>query len=1097
MTIKDKYFPGTTVSRYLSPSEASWDENIYQSGKPVLDSELNLAQEVGREMKNLLLQAETPSGFLRGQGIAQDWDFTYISNTAPYNAFKMPKITALVAGMPVVVEYTNTTTVGENIIQLDSAPVNGGAPPDIKRTDFVFLEVFRTLVAPSPHGTGTIEVADPLAVSPGDTITLAGVPLTAVAGAPGVDEFQIGVSPTITAGNIRDAINNAANSFASTICTALLDITNPNQVNLRAVSGGLAGNITFVSSNPAALIPNPNTGNFAGGIDRANKPTQDTIYRHGNVDAPAGVNLPDNIEDPVVGTESTQRVQLQYRIRVTGQAEAVDFKRGQGFTSGAGWDILAQGTQSSPVANYPFVPADNTTLQGNSSAPEYGIIDQGLYIAGDGSSAAATALGTVDGYVYAIPICFVFRRNDASGTGGFDPLNNTNGAISHPHGGFTNTHGIGVIPTNRSDRPDARFHNVIVDEDVLDLRRTVSQNVVDLKQELEKQMAFLLDGTLKTWAIDAADKNELGAGSGDVSWRFLVCNEIGRDAASGGTAPISGDTTRGDTIANFDHIRRRFGDQSVVERRCFPVLPTDEQTTEPGKYVVKPAWATGFTTWSEGDVIHIDLDNLNATGLGDWSNATASLAGAPVSNFWPPGTKITNVLVCTHDDGLYGTSVPNEVELDRVIGLGTAHVELMLGENNLTVNGGVSGAANYEFVVAQATGTDTGSPRRIFIELEITYPVGSGTTDTPDRDFNDTLIYTGIPAYFGPAIENDSSQRPYDWEDIPAVSFREGKREIRLEYAAGGDYTPTTGTGTPITEQVVANLTSRATIPRRAFYNSSVSATITELSGSGDSLVFNNTSTAWGSSRRYVSFTGASVPGQLVEVTYFAQDPVPNFGGAGGGYQISCYYRSNAPQTFGVKAGGSTLLPSFTVKPLVMSRDLWTSTISVGSNDLPYPYTNPSDQIPVNSNLTTLEWPGEWCLQAQAKVSLSDFDADTGLLNLHTIIPADPNQDFLLSSPGLDTDFRVAYNITDTNAYRPTVMARNLSNPQKHKVFLPMLVQATIDTVYYRKGEVLLMVITRFAKLDDENNVVFDATNNECCAAIYRTNGILLLASER
>ena len=47
MTIKDKYFPGTTVSRYLSPSEASWDSNVYQSGKPVLDSELNLEQEVG------------------------------------------------------------------------------------------------------------------------------------------------------------------------------------------------------------------------------------------------------------------------------------------------------------------------------------------------------------------------------------------------------------------------------------------------------------------------------------------------------------------------------------------------------------------------------------------------------------------------------------------------------------------------------------------------------------------------------------------------------------------------------------------------------------------------------------------------------------------------------------------------------------------------------------------------------------------------------------------------------------------------------------------------------------------------------------------
>ena len=66
MAIRDKYFPGSTVSRYLPPGEHSWSEAVYQSGKPVLDSELILSQEVGKEIRRLIQQHETPSGWLRG-----------------------------------------------------------------------------------------------------------------------------------------------------------------------------------------------------------------------------------------------------------------------------------------------------------------------------------------------------------------------------------------------------------------------------------------------------------------------------------------------------------------------------------------------------------------------------------------------------------------------------------------------------------------------------------------------------------------------------------------------------------------------------------------------------------------------------------------------------------------------------------------------------------------------------------------------------------------------------------------------------------------------------------------------------------------------
>ena len=200
-----------------------------------------------------------------------------------------------------------------------------------------------------------------------------------------------------------------------------------------------------------------------------------------------------------------------------------------------------------------------------------------LWIAGDGTEASATALGTVDGFSYAIPIGFVFRRNDAyagqtapftPGAGnGFDPENNTNGALPHVHPAWLNPSLGWNIPVDGSDRPDGFFHDAIVETDFLDLRKQVSPGGIDLKAELERQMTLLLDNNMQTWAVDGADRagpgGNLGNGSGDVSWRFLVCNEIGRGGGVGGNpANGSGDTGRGTTVANFDHIRRRFGGSS-------------------------------------------------------------------------------------------------------------------------------------------------------------------------------------------------------------------------------------------------------------------------------------------------------------------------------------------------------------------------------------------------------------------------------------------------------------------------------------------------------------------------------------------------------
>lgn len=1172
-----RYFPGSTVSRWLPTQGRSWDGAVYQSGKPILDSEMNLSPEISREINRLVRNNEVPSGFLRGpspMSPASDFRFPDVSDPDFFpDSFYIRKRTAIVAGMPVVVEYTDTTLKGENLVLLETAPLNGGSPPDIKRTDFVFLEVFRAQVETSPRATDYLTVVNNIDVAPGDVVNINGVPLTATNLPPAVDEFLIGASESQTAANIAAAVNLSSNSFTGT-CSAQVDIVIPERVNFRASDSfaGLSGNA--LTLGVVLAIPGCVTvfaPNFSGGADTLNKPTQASLYVHGNVLSPSAVGLPDDIADPAVWVESTKRVQVQYRIRKTGQSEAVNFKTENGFSNG---NVEAQGSQASPVGRYRFIPADGVTVEafievtgvgvvavsdtitldgvtltavagvpvgpqfdvssgvpatiatsitaaitgnvptvaattfgnyiqvvpatpGNdvtltsslttstsvvttvNSAVAYGDMDGGLFISGNGTQQSASDLGTVDGFSYAIPICFVFRRNDASGTGGFDPLSNTNGAIAHDHAGFLNTHGLGAIPAGVSDRPDNRFHDVVVYGDILDLRRHVSPGGVDLKAELESQMSALLDGGIRTWALDTQGVMDLGGGSGDVSPVYLVCNEIGDQ-----------DTTRGQTVGTWDHIRRRFGDQSVVERRVFPVLPSATSVSNPGLYVNPP-----LVGWQEGQIITIDFDNLDASGLGDWAPTGSPIM---VSNQWPAGTKVTNVLRILHDDGNYAGAISQNVEMERVIGIGTNLIEITLAPNNLQANGGVSGAPAYDLVGVSPA---TGSPRRVFVELEITYPVGEGISATPDElVFPDPLV----TAYKGSAIENDTSKRPTDWEDLIAPQFRTGYREMLLEYVSN-EIGSGVGSGTQITESIVSQSLTELVLPRRFYGSSGSTVTVTEQgSGVPTARAVNSALSTWGSSEsKVVLGVNLSAAQSLCDVEFFAQDPIPDFSSPGDRYQISVYFRSNAPQTIGVQAGfpaTSPLPASISLRPLAMSRDLWTGTVSSGSLDLGFPYSRPLDQIAVNADLEvgpSPSFPGEWVLSSTSKISVGNFDSETGLLNLHQVVPVDPNSTFTFQNRDWDGEFRGHYKVSDLNSYRPTAMAQPLSSVATHKVWFPFLAQSTSDNVYFRKGEVLLVVVSRFAKLDGNNTVVFSDSSNESCAAVYRTNGLLILASEQ
>jgi hypothetical protein len=1154
-----KTYEGTTVSRDLPSGGRSFDQVVYQSGKPILDSELNHAQDLIARMERLLRAQGHPSGILRGQTRIDpylDYGFTTAGDAEwSSDSFWVRRMVASVAGRPVVVEFTNNDAMstptegrmpwahGPNKVVLDPAPFSTGTAPDVKRSDFVFLEVWTAMIAPSPHARGTIQVIADSSGTPllldGDTVSVtdpggASI-LTAKTSPNPADPAEFGLGETVneTALNLAAAIDLLGGFHAN---------SSSDTVHLRCEAAGAAGNaafMDFVTADGTALVLNngtPAPTNLSGGEDRPNKPDQGHVYRHGNTLSSTAVSVEDDLMDQSVGTESAQRVQLQYRIRHTGTTEGVNHKtQPDGFSCPQVW---ARGAKTAPVGEYQFVPADRTTVSGSgkSNAAAYADHDAGLWIAGDGSAASAAALGTVDGFVYAIPLCFVFRRNNAyvngegvEGAGqGFHPGHNTNGAPPALHPGYPSNVLMGPIPASHSDRPDGGFCDVIEKKDVLDLRKHVLPAGTDVGAELRFQIQSLMDGNFFTWALDGASKQTLGNGSGDAGTRFLVCNEIGRDGGHGGHGPAGGDTKHGVLIRNFDHMARRFADQPVCERVVFEIFPGASHPNLGGSgvdglYVEKVTGAG----WYEGDIIHIDLDNLNGSTLSDWDPTYGqTYAGADgnimkVSDLMPPGTTITDVLVSEHDDGNYTAAIDQSVQFTKVVGLGTAHLSLELDANHSQVNGGQPGATSS--MVGDVAAGDAGSQRRIFVELEITYPLGSGITDTPDE----VIAPTSTTVYpYGALVENDSSQRSPEMEHPTAPRFREGFREVIVEQVSNGG-APEQPIGTAVAESRVSKDRGSVRFPRRVYGSSSKQIGITDAVDSAPRTVRHFDvdglpGSQYGSSSRLMHIeteggpTELSGGGQtLCNITYYAQDPVPNHGQNGGGYQVSIYFRTNAPQTCGTKesdvhdASGAGPVPSeLEVEILATSDEIWAGQVGMGSLELGFPYTAPLDQIPVlDSPLDPDAFPGEWYFCASAMVSVDDFDANTGLVALHPFMPADGTGTLKLGGrslepdewaryPRKDNEFRVLYPFVNEDGYRPTALAQNSSGVVRHKVMYPVLGRSLQDSRLFRRGEVLLIVLSRFAELDDDNTVRFTDGENTTCAAVYRTKGCLMTVGD-
>ena len=198
--------------------------------------------------------------------------------------------------------------------------------------------------------------------------------------------------------------------------------------------------------------------------------TSGRIYPEGNVLSEAENFLPDNIIDPQVGVETTQRVQIQYRIRVVdgiNPFENPDSGLGANF-------VYSRGPNASGVdaGGYTY------TNMGKENG------DYGLW--------RARCRNTVDGYSWAIPMFIITRKNSSP----FDSISNINGSTNYE---------LGAI------RPDGSVYSNVTSEEVTDIRKLV--NVQSYSRLLENNLDKLLSNKLYT---NIADRDERGAQSGPI-----------------------------------------------------------------------------------------------------------------------------------------------------------------------------------------------------------------------------------------------------------------------------------------------------------------------------------------------------------------------------------------------------------------------------------------------------------------------------------------------------------------------------------------------------------------------------------------------------
>ena len=168
----------------------------------------------------------------------------------------------------------------------------------------------------------------------------------------------------------------------------------------------------------------------------------ENVYRYGGI---ASGTLANDLLDSVAGAETTRRIQLRWNIRTVTDVNFTSYPKG--VDNG---DRVKARAGARSDTNYTF-----------------GSVGNGLYRAGDGSEAACSTLKCVDGYVYALPLYQVHRRNQTA----YNKTDNPYGAPAY---------GSGVTIAT------GLYHDVISASDIVSIYPVASAYEQDSDQQSDK-----------------------------------------------------------------------------------------------------------------------------------------------------------------------------------------------------------------------------------------------------------------------------------------------------------------------------------------------------------------------------------------------------------------------------------------------------------------------------------------------------------------------------------------------------------------------------------------------------------------------------------
>jgi hypothetical protein len=868
---------GPSVSGYFDPDGRSFETVVFEAGKPVLDKELQLSQDIDSGYALGASRNATPSGWLTTSHVdSSDSITTLFSGSFTDNTLTLANnLKALVNGWPVLVAHTGNT--GSNLLSLGSGPSGNGA----KRTDLVVLEVWRRLIAPTPATDGK--------------------------------------SPT-------------------------------NRIWRN-------GNVKIASADDTTL------------------------------------NYVEDFIDPIVGSETTQRVQIQYRLRVV---TGVDI-----FSYPYGIDDPIVVARSTPVTAGTPDGVVTTFVYNSQSASG----DQGLWVAGDGDP--ANTLNTVDGYMYAIPLCAVFRRN----TTAFSKNLNHNGGVATP---------------GPSDRPDGLFYDILVADDLADLRQAVSPTGWNYAELAQKCSGLLLDNRVKTeWVTTPI-------GGGVSGHTVLWADEFGTLPGDG---VLTGDTPGAEFRGQFDCTRRFFSDRANYEVMTYRITPGDPNIST--------------SSWATGTVITIDL---SAVSQYPFPGTIGFLSRAP------SGTKVIDVIRARVE----GTTAP---ELGADVGqssIGSA-LEVPVPIASIT------GIGEYPpGIITITLGTIPGSlsglsVESLYVDLLVAYPPGQGLTKTPVADF--ALASFSIN---NPGVLAALAAAPYSYAAITNQALNYTNREAQLQYN---------------TSDIVFTLSAETTttvsdyyLPERALSLTGVTVNAVPRAATLDA------------SGRKIHLVSMTNPGDVVVVTYVALRPMPQvYTLSPTTPQITIFYKARAPQTIRDNLLGTTLT---LVPRWISDRVYSISTGSGSQGEgYPYPYAYVQAGGIIKSVGTfggEFELDGSPDVYvADFNASTGFLNIPVYI----PYVPSADEVTLNRSLADADIEDRTFFSQFPAG-YVPNAFAPPLSDPRTHKVVLPSLMETTADTSLGKKGTLLLVNFIRWAELDAENSVeVLPPLNNTTVASIFRLPG--------